>query len=213
MIFSTVHLDGHAINATHHIIFLTINKLLISTFSQFYMYFSLKQRGYRWCVRLCKAASGRGRDKTALVDSAWCGTVQLRPRMGNRQRRLFWDVPLSLRRQILRDGGSMWNWGWIYQMQHTTYMQMNHKNIAETIQATTTVGSHLLLAKPNAHHDLCHTHVYLAKSFPLSLVHPYQPYIYLPFFQPNLSKTCFKGNQQTGLPYSNSKSLSIFPYR
>jgi hypothetical protein len=60
-------------------------------------------------------------------------------------------------------------------MQHTTYMQMNHKNIAETIQATTTVGSHLLLAKPNAHHDLCHTHVYLAKSFPLSLVHPYQP--------------------------------------
>ena len=80
------------------------------------------EKGLRWRVRL---RGGGGRDKTALADSAWCGAaVQLRPIMGNRQRQILRDVPLSLQRQILRDGWSKndlgrlffpFNTGWLYE--------------------------------------------------------------------------------------------------
>jgi hypothetical protein len=69
--------------------------------------FYFTKKGLRWRVRL---REGGGRDKSALADSAWCGAaVQLRPITGNRRRRLFWDVLLSLQRQILWDGGSSCN--------------------------------------------------------------------------------------------------------
>ena len=75
---------------------------------------------------------------------------------------------------------------------------------------TATVGSHLLLAKPNARHDRVPYKCLFSQSFPLNLIHPYQPY--QPFFQPNPWEKCFKGNQldhlRAPLRVSPNSSLS-----